>query len=395
MPPETEHCPGALSHGPGKILIVAGEASGDLHGSSLVRAIHGLRPGIRFYGIGGKHLEDNGVELMARSSDMAVVGLTEVSAKLPFILGTFFRLKRSLDEEKPDLAILIDYPDFNIPLARAAKKRGVKVFYFISPQVWAWRKGRIRSIRKCVDHMAAIFPFEEALYRDAGVQATFVGHPLLDSVKRKYSREEALRTLGLEDRITTVAILPGSRESEVTRLLPVMMGAAEILKQEFVPIQFVLPLADTLKADLVEGIAKGFSVRVHVVRDSIYDVLGISDAAIVTSGTATVETALMETPMVVIYRVSGFTYFIGRLLVDVDHIAMANIIAGKTIVPELIQDDATPERIAKEIARILTNEVERADMKRELKKVRERMGEPGAAKRAARLAIALLGKDRS
>lgn len=392
MPPETENRAGGSNGSPGKILIVAGEASGDLHGSSLVRAIHRIRPHIRFYGIGGRNLEDAGVEIVAHSSEMAVVGLTEVFAKLNFILGTFFSLKRSLREEKPDLVILIDYPDFNIPLARAAKKRGVKVFYYISPQVWAWRKGRIRSIRKCVEHMAVIFPFEQAMYREAGVDATFVGHPLLDSAKRKYSREEALRAFDLEDHVTTVAILPGSREGEVTRLLPVMMGAAEILKEKFVPIQFVLPLADTLKPDLVEGIAKDFAVPVHIVRDSIYDVLGISDAAIVTSGTATVETALMETPMVVIYKVSGFTYLVGRLLIDVDHIAMANIIAGKTTVPELIQNDATPERIAKEIARILTNDVKRAEMKQELKKVRERMGNPGAAERAAQLAIALLEK---
>lgn len=390
MPPKTENHAGGSSGSPGKILIVAGEASGDLHGSSLVRAIHGIHPGIPFYGIGGKHLEDAGVELVAHASDMAVVGLTEVSAKLNFILRTFFRLRRSLEEEKPALAILIDYPDFNIPLARAATKRGVKVFYYISPQVWAWRKGRIRSIRRCVEHMAVIFPFEQAMYREAGIQATFVGHPLLDSAKRKYSKEEALKTFGLKDHGTTVAILPGSRESEVTRLLPVMMGAAEILKGSFAPIQFVLPLADTLKPDLIEGIAKGFTVPVHIVRDSIYDVLGVSDAAMVTSGTATVETALMETPMVVIYKVSGFTYLIGRLLVDVEHIAMANIIAGKTIVPELIQKDATPERIAKEIARILTKDVIRTEMKQELKKVREKMGEPGAAERAARLAIALL-----
>lgn len=390
MPPETEHPADLTKENPVNVMIVAGEASGDLHGSNLVRAIRDIRPGIRFYGIGGKHLGDAGVELVARSSEMAVVGLTEVAAKLNFILKTFFRLRKSLEEEKPDLVILIDYPDFNLPLARAAKKRGIKVFYYISPQVWAWRRGRIRSIRKCVDRMAVIFPFEEAMYREAGVDAAFVGHPLLDSARRKYSTAEALEAFGLKENVTTVAILPGSRESEVTRLLPVMVKAAEIISESFHPIQFVLPLADTLKSDLVEEILQGCTVPVRVVQDSIYDVLGTSDAAIVTSGTATVETALMETPMVVLYRVSGFTYLIGRLLVDVEHIAMVNIIAGKRIVTELIQDDATPERITKEIAGILTNDVKRADMKRELRKVRERMGEPGAAGRAAQLAVALL-----
>lgn len=394
MPPESEIHAGGSGGSPGKILIVAGEASADLHGSGLVRSIHLLNPDVRFYGIGGRNLKNAGVDLVAHSSEMAVVGLTEVASRLNFILKTFFRLKKSLDEEKPDLVILIDYPDFNIPLARAAKKRGLKIFYYISPQVWAWRKGRIRSIRKYVDRMAVIFPFEQAMYREAGVDATFVGHPLLDSAKRKYSRDEAMGAFGLKNGGTTVAILPGSREGEVARLLPVMMGAAEMLGKQFAPIQFVLPLADTLKPDIVEGITKAFTVPVRIVRDSIYDVLGVSDAAIVTSGTATVETALMETPMVVIYRVSGFTYLVGRILINVDHIAMANIIAGKTIVPELIQSDATPERIAKEIARILTNDVIRTEMKQELKKVRERMGDPGAAERAAQLVCQLLGKDR-
>lgn len=349
-------------------MIVAGEASGDLHGSNLVRAIRNIRPDTRFYGIGGKHLGDAGVELVARSSEMAVVGLTEVAAKLNFILKIFFRLRKSLEEEKPDLVILIDYPDFNIPLARAAKKRGIRVFYYISPQVWAWRRGRIRSIRKCVDRMAVIFPFEEAMYREAGVEATFVGHPLLDTARRRYKREEALELFGVKDNVTTVAVLPGSRESEVTRLLPVMMKAAEILSNSLGSLQFILPLADTLDRHLVEDMLEKSPVPFRIVEDSIYDVLCISDAAIVTSGTATVEAALMETPMVVIYRVSGFTYLIGRLLVDVEHISMANIIAGKTIVTELIQDDATPERIAKEIAGILTNDVKRSEMKQELKK---------------------------
>jgi lipid-A-disaccharide synthase len=392
MPLETD-CRKAVSGSPdGNILIVAGEASGDFYGAGLVREIRCILPHIRFYGIGGKKMKDAGVHLIAQSSEMAVVGLTEVAAKLRFILGVFFKLKKSLRNEKPDLVILIDYPDFNLPLARAAKKNGIKVFYYISPQVWAWRKGRIQSIRKCVNRMAVIFPFEESLYRKAGVPATFIGHPLLDVAKTTWSREEALRNINLERQATTIALLPGSRKGEVTKLLPVMLKAAEILAEEFPGIQFILPLADTLDPKLIEGIVALYRPKVRIIKDSIYDVLAASDAAIVTSGTATIDTALMETPMVVIYKVSGFTYLVGRLLIDVENIAMANIIAGKTIVRELIQGDATPKAIAKEVAEILKDDVKREAMIQELRKVRERLGAPGAAKRAAKLACELLEK---
>ena len=376
-----------------KVLIVAGEASGDLHGANLVRAMGEVDPDIRFYGIGGKRLEDAGVELVARSSEMAVVGLTEVFSKFGFILSVFFRLKKSLAAEKPDLAVLIDYPDFNIPLARAAKKGGVKVFYYISPQVWAWRKGRIRSIKKYVDRMAVIFPFEKDFYEKAGVAVTFVGHPLLDTAWATGSREDVRSKLGLDRRATTVALLPGSRDNEVTRLLPLMTKAAEILSKEFPDAQFVLPVADTLDEGLVTSMIRRSTAKVLVVADSIYDVLAAADVAVVTSGTATVETALMETPMVVVYRVSGLTYYVGRLLVDVQNIAMANIIAGKTVVVELIQDDATAGAIAKEVAEILRDDIKRSAIVAELKKVRERLGSPGAAKRAARLAVELLNSN--
>jgi len=285
-------------------------------------------------------LEEAGVELVARSSEMAVVGLTEVFSKFGFILSVFFRLKKSLAAEKPDLAVLIDYPDFNIPLARAAKKSGVKVFYYISPQVWAWRKGRIRSIKKYVDRMAVIFPFEKDFYEKAGVAVTFVGHPLLDTAwAHGFAGRCPLEAGARPARATTVALLPGSRDNEVARLLPLMTKAAEILSKEFPDAQFVLPVADTLDEGLVTSMIRRSTAKVLVVADSIYDVLAAADVAVVTSGTATVETALMETPMVVVYRVSGLTYYVGRLLVDVQNIAMANIIAGKTVVVELIQDD--------------------------------------------------------
>ncbi len=373
-----------------KIMIVAGEASGDLHGGNLVRAMHQLDPDLTFYGIGGARMKAAGVTLIADAADMAVVGLTEVVFKLGSILKIMHRLKTTLAKEPPDLVILIDYPDFNLPLARAARRSGIKVLYYISPQVWAWRKGRIATIRKSVDRMAVILPFEEHFYREAGMDVTFVGHPLLDEVKKKYTRIEALKRFGLKDEAITVGLLPGSRRSEVTRLLPEMLQACRILKDKLSPLQFVLPLAGTLDPNLVQDILRQFPVQVNVIRNEIYDAIATSDVAIVASGTATLETALMETPMVVVYKVSAFSYAIGRRFIHVDHISLANIIAGRTIVTELIQDDANPERIAAEVKELLVRRGKAREMKAALAEIKGMLGTPGASQRTARIAWEML-----
>jgi lipid-A-disaccharide synthase len=373
-----------------RIMIVAGEASGDLHGGNLVQAMHQIDPSLRFYGIGGKKLKAAGVELIADSADMAVVGLTEVVSKLGMILKVMAQLKASLKADRPDLIILIDYPDFNLSLAKAAKKYGVRVFYYISPQVWAWRRGRIGKIKKIVDKMAVILPFEASLYNKAGVDATFVGHPLLDVVRAKYSREEALRRFGLREGITTVGILPGSRQSEVVRLLPEMLMAAEIIEKKLNSVQFVLPLADTLETHFVSNIIRQYPIKVKVIPDEIYDVIGCADIAMVASGTATLETALMGTPMIIIYKVSAPSYYVGKMVINVDHIGLVNIMAGKTIVPELIQEAAIPEAIAAEVIDILTNRERMDDIKTELSKIRDMLGSPGAAVRTAHLAYEML-----
>ncbi|MCX5824869.1 MAG: lipid-A-disaccharide synthase [Deltaproteobacteria bacterium] len=360
-----------------RVMIVAGEASGDLHGGNLVRAMHQIDPDLFFYGVGGKKMQTAGVELLADAADMAVVGLTEVVFKLGMILQVMHRLKSSLAKTPPDLVILIDYPDFNLPLARAARRRGIKVLYYISPQVWAWRKDRIDIIRNAVDRMAVILPFEEEFYRKAGVDVTFVGHPLLDEVRRKYPRIVALKRFGLRDEAITVAILPGSRKSEVARLLPEMLRACRILTEKISPIQFVLPLAGTLAPDFVRDILRQFPVRVNVIPDEIYDVIAVSDAAIVASGTATLETALLETPMVVVYKVSGVSHAVGRRFIRVDHISLVNLIAGRTVVPELIQDDANPERIAAEVRELITRRGKAREMKLALAEIRGKLGTPG------------------
>ena len=378
---------------PRNIMIVAGEASGDLHGANLVKEIHRIDSSIRFYGIGGKKLEEAGVELIASSSDTAVVGLTEVASKLRFILKVMGLLKKSLREDKPDLLILIDYPDFNLFLARTARKNGIRVFYYISPQVWAWRKRRIKQIEKVVDRMAVILPFEAQVYDKSNLDVSFVGHPLLDAVKKKYSRKEALKKFGLEEGFITIGILPGSRESEAKELLPEMLKAAEILKHKFASIQFVLPLADTLNIDFVLRITGQYPVEVIVIRDDIYDVISISDIVMVASGTATLETALLETPMVIIYKVSTLSYYIGKMLINVNNIGLVNIIAGKTIVPEFIQDEATAANMAEKISDILANSSKMDKIKQELSRVRGNLGSPGAAARTARLVYEMIREN--
>ncbi len=372
------------------VMIVAGEASGDLHGSNLIRAIQRIDPSVRFYGIGGRKLEETGTRLIANSSDMAVVGLTEVIFKLRFILNVMGLLKRSLRESRPDLLILIDYPDFNLPLARAAKKNGVKVFYYISPQVWAWRKKRVRKIERVVDRMAVILPFEAQVYDKSKLEVSFVGHPLLDVVRKRYSREEALERFGLKDGFTTVGILPGSRKNEVKKLLPKMLEAAEILSGKLAPIQFVLPLADTIEVDFVTKIIDRYPVEIRVVSNDIYDVIGVSDIAMVASGTATLETALLETPMIIIYKISFLSYYIGKKFIKVDNIGLVNIIAGRTIVPEFIQGEATPVNMAEEIHNILTDNSRMDKIKHDLSRVRRKLGSPGAAERAAKLAYEMM-----
>jgi lipid-A-disaccharide synthase len=371
------------------IMVVAGEASGDMHAAALVKVLKQIEPKYRYYGVGGENLRKEGVELVADSAAMAVVGLTEVFLKLPAIIRVMNILTRSFRVKNPAVVILVDYPDFNLVLARKAHARGVKVFYYISPQIWAWRKGRIRTIRRNVDKLAVILPFEALIYRSAGVNAEYVGHPLLDMIPPPSSQEEARQRLGLRPDVKTVSLLPGSRPGEVSRLLPVCLQAAEIMQQQR-DIQFIMPLATTLSRDFVESIIKRYNLKITVVPNAIYDILSAADLAIVASGTATLEAGLMETPMIIIYRVSWLTYLLGKMFIKVKNIGLVNIIAGKTIVPELIQMEANPERLAELADRLLGDQNAGTRMKIALSRIKDKLGSPGAAERAAHLVANLL-----
>jgi lipid-A-disaccharide synthase len=372
------------------VMIVAGEASGDMHGASLVREMRKKDPSLNFYGIGGNKMQEAGVKLMADAAEMAVVGLTEVMSKLGKFITVMNLMKKSLDDVKPDLVILIDYAGFNLRLAKAAHQRGIKVFYYISPQVWASRQGRIQQIKKFVNKMAVILPFEVDTYAQKGFAVEYVGHPLLDLVKTEYSRLESRKKFGLAENITTIGLLPGSRTSEVVKLLPEMLKAAEIMAQKTPDIQFVLPLADTLSEKSVADIIFGSAIKVNIIKGRTYDVISCADLAIVASGTATLETALLGIPMIIVYKISPLTYFIGKMIITVKNIGIVNIIAGKTIVPELIQNEANGPRIADEALSILTNDERRREIIRDLAEIRAKLGTPGAAIRAAKLAYDML-----
>jgi lipid-A-disaccharide synthase len=380
---------------PKKVMMVTGEASGDLHGAHLLEAIRQIDPGIQFFGMGGEALRRTGMNLLYHNQSLSVVGITEVLLKLRSIRKALRGLKQALDLEKPDLVILIDFPDFNLRLAKFASRRGIPVFYYISPQVWAWRSGRVRLIARWVKKMVVFFAFEVPIYKAAGVDVEWVGHPLLDVVKPTLSKDDALQRLGLDPRRRTIGLLPGSREREVERLFPILLATAHLLQKEIPGLQFVIPLASSLPKTTLSPWMKKTLLPVKVVEGLTYDVMNLSELLIMSSGTATLEAAILGKPMVIIYKVSFISYWIGRALVHVKHIGLVNLVAGKGIAPELIQKDATPKRIAKEALRILNDPALRQEMTESMIEVRQSLGEPGAVQRAARIVHAMLDEAKA
>ena len=374
-----------------QIMIVAGEASGDLHGAHLVQAMRELEPGLRFCGLGGRELKAAGVEILYDAARLAVVGLTEVISHLGDLLAARRILLKRMRERQPALLILIDFPDFNLLLAARAKKLGIPVFYYISPQVWAWRSGRVRKIGRLADRIGVILPFEQEFYHRRGVQVDFVGHPLMDSVHATMSRDEFLAGRSIDPDKVVVGLLPGSRKKEIISLLPPFLAAARLLTersgQNFV---FLLPRASTISPELLEENGVGRyrdSLDLRVIDEKRYDLMAACDAVVAASGTVTLELAILGVPTVVTYRFSPRTYHLGRLLIKLQWFSLVNLIAGRTVIPELLQAQVTPDNIARELRVLLEDREARATMLRGLAEVREKLGGPGASRRAARIAL--------
>jgi lipid-A-disaccharide synthase len=376
--------------------MIAGEASGDLHGANLVRAMKGLNPDIAVAGIGGQKMEDAGVEILVPCADMAVVGVTEVFSRLTTIVRAHLTMRSLLKNSPPDLLILIDYPEFNIYLARTARRYGVQVLYYISPQIWAWRRWRAKKIARRVDRMVVILPFEKEFYlkTGTGMAVDYVGHPLIDNVPHNMDKEGIKRELGLQEGDLILGILPGSRGEEVKRLLPSMIGAAEILSSRYPNLRCVISIAPTISPDLIQSAISKSPLKIITIPKDVYRILCICDLAMVASGTATLETAIMGVPMIIAYRLSSFSFWFGKMVVrGVPYIGLVNLIAGEEVVPELIQDEVTPQRLADKALAILEDENIEADMIKKLRMVKERLGSPGASLRTARIALQMMGGD--
>ncbi len=366
------------------IMLSCGEASGELYAAALAREIYAIAPGTRIVALGGADLKAAGVEILADYHGISVTGLSEALSVVPRSLALIRELGRAADRIKPDVFVPIDFPDFNFGLMRAMAKRGVPIVYYISPQLWAWRRGRMRTMKRLVRKVLVIFPFEEAIYRDAGVDAEFVGHPLVDLVAPSSDRETLRARFGAGASQPLVALLPGSRANELRAILPDMARAAAIVAARLPNARFVLARAPRLADDLFAPLADAMpGIDVPLVRAAADDVLSASDVVITASGTATVQTALHERPMVIVYRVSPVTSFIGRMFVTLDTFGMVNLIAGERIVPELVQERFTPEAVADEVVSLLTDDARREAMVGRLRDVKERLGGKGGARRAA------------
>ena len=363
-------------------MISCGEPSGDLYAGALATELLRLDPGTTIVGLGGRRLRDAGATLTADFSGLSVTGLLEVARLLPRTYATYRTLVREAKARRPNVFVAIDFPDFNFVLARALRRLGVPVVYYISPQLWAWRRGRMKTMRRIADRVLVIFPFEEAIYRQAGVPVQWVGHPLLDIMPPAPSRDDVLATLGLDRSRPVVALLPGSRRNEVDAILPDLVRAAALIRQRLAGAQFVVARAPHLNDSLFASLER-LDGGAAIVEGRTDDVLATADVALVASGTVTVQAALHECPMVVVYRLSSLTYRLGKPFVHVDTYAMANLVAGRRVVPELIQDEFTPERVADEALRVLTDPAKAAAVRRELRDVHARLGTPGASRRAA------------
>lgn len=380
-----------------RILISAGEASGDLHAGAIVRALKEIEPEAEVFGMGGACLREAGGEVLFDIREHGVMGFWEVLKHLPKL----FRLKRDfgriMDERRPDCFVTVDYPGLNMRLARMAKEKGIPVLCFIPPSAWAWRKGRAKTVAKIATMVAAIFPFEYDVYRDAGAKTTFVGHPLLDIVQPALPAEAALEFAGKRSGHPLLLLLPGSRLMEITKMLPTLLAAAALLqkrrRQAGLPeIDFVLPKAGTVPTDLLEQYLAGSEVKVRVTEGNNYDLFSMADLALATSGTVTLEAALLGLGSVIVYRTGWFNAWIARLVLNIPFIGLPNIVAGRQVLPELLQGDFTPEKVAAAAAELL-EPGRHEQMLKDLCYVKERLGKPGAVGRVASLILETAGSS--
>lgn len=369
-----------------QIMIIAGEASGDVYGARLMRAFRVLHPNARFFGVGGDLMKEEGAELLYHISQTAIMGFVEVAKHYPFLKEMFARCESTYLERRPDAVVLIDYPGFNLRFAKKVKAAGGRVLYYISPQVWAWGKNRAQKMVGLIDKLACVFPFEEQLFNDIGIPTTFVGHPLVEILESS-ERSAFLSAHGLPEGQPILGLFPGSREQEVQRLLPAMLEGARLVRRKTSCVIAIgaARLPDSSYAPHLRGISD-----VHIVRGATHGLMQHSHAAVVASGTATVETAWYETPMVIVYRASWLNYQIGKRLVNVDNIGMVNILAGHRIVPELLQNDVSASYIAQYILPYFTEEKRRNETIADLRKVRLQMGTAGASQRTAEMLAGLI-----
>ena len=374
-----------------KVMIVAGEASGDKHGAKLAAALKSLRPDLsfEFFGAGGDEMRAAGVETLVDAREVAIMGALEVAKALPKFLRVFRRLREAAKNLKPDLVVLIDWPEFNLRLAKRLRQDGHRVVYYISPQIWAWRSYRIRGIRRDVEKMLVILPFEQDYYRQRGIEVEYVGHPLLDSVRVTSTREAFCAAHKLDSAKPIVALLPGSRHSELKYILPPMLETAAKLQQTNPHIQLILPLARTFNREEITAETAPLS-NLTLIEHDTYNAIASADLAVVASGTATLETAIIGTPLIIVYRASALNWRIFWPLINTEFVGMPNLIAGREIAPELLQDDLNADRLSKETVAYLNTPARLAQARSELAKVRDKLGEANASERAAKQILAML-----
>ena len=370
-----------------ELLIITGEDSGALYGGNLAREIKKLSPDINISGVGGKQMRSAGVDIFCDVSEISVVGFWEVIEKLGLIRRLYKQIIEKFDSGNVKGVVLIDYPGFNLKIAKAAKERGIPVFYYISPQVWAWRKSRVKTIKKYVDKMMVILPFEKEFYQREGVDVEFVGHPLLEVIDVSFNKKEICQDLGVDDKKLIIGILPGSRKKEIAYMLPEILKASSLIKEKYPSVQFLLPLSQSIEEDYLKNFITSDYSYIKIVKGKNYDVMKVSDLLITKSGTSTLEAAIIGTPMIIVYKTSITSYYLAKALVNVTYAGLPNLLAGKEAAPELLQHKMNAKNIAEKTIYFLEKKDGLEQMREEFKNIKYSLGEQGASKRTASIII--------